>query len=348
MIQHPKVGKWFIPQALRMAIKFLELFLFYYNRSKRFLHLEKKDGISLRIRLENLYINSHIIQKKIDWLHFGFATVALRRENIAGAIRAKMSTSLRGYDINIYPLTNKGCYDTLWKKVDKIHSISKYLLKKAEKDGLSKEKPNMIIKPSIDIDYFNGLKKCKSFDFSENPIQILTVARLNWVKGLEHSIEGLAILRNRGIRFNYNIIGEGVECERLKLAISQMGLEDCVQLLGFIPHNSLYNYYQKAHIYLQYSLEEGFCNSTLEAQAMGLLTIVSDAGGLVENVVNEKTGWIIKKSVPRQLARTIEDIIKIDISKLNQISSDAMQRVRLGYALQNQEKQFCEFFNEDY
>ncbi|MCB9276517.1 MAG: hypothetical protein H6564_20965 [Lewinellaceae bacterium] len=45
--------------------------------------MERQSGRSARQALENLYLNSHILLQQLDWLHFGFATTALRRENTA-------------------------------------------------------------------------------------------------------------------------------------------------------------------------------------------------------------------------------------------------------------------------
>ena len=98
----------------------------------RYFSLEKKDDIKLTRRIKNLYINSHILNEELDWIHFSYATLMIRRENIAGALNAKMGVSLRGYDINVYPLKNPNCYDLLWEKVDKVHSISYSLLEKAK------------------------------------------------------------------------------------------------------------------------------------------------------------------------------------------------------------------------
>ena len=56
-------------------------------------------------------------------------------------------------------------------------------------------------------------------------------------------------------------------------------------------------------IYLQYSIQEGFCNAVLEAQALGLLTIVSDAEGLPENVIHGETGWVVPKRKPKFFAQ---------------------------------------------
>ncbi|MBK7870836.1 MAG: glycosyltransferase family 4 protein [Saprospiraceae bacterium] len=69
--------------------------------------------------------------------------------------------------------------------------------------------------------------------------------------------------------------------------------------IGFICRESAaranQTYYEKADIYLQYSIQEGFCNAVLEAQAMGLLCIVSDAEGLPENILHGQTGWVVPK-----------------------------------------------------
>ena len=97
------------------------------------------------------------------------------------------------------------------------------------------------------------------------------------------------------VNFKYTIVGDGDEYERLVLAINQLKLKNKVQLVGFVPHDDIVTFYKKADIYIQYSVEEGFCNAVLEAQSMGVLTIVSDASGLIENVVHGKTGLYLKE-----------------------------------------------------
>ena len=75
----------------------------------------------------------------------------------------------------------------------------------------------------------------------------------------------------------------------------------------WLPNTKHYkNYLEKSDIYLQYSIQEGFCNSVLEAQAMGLLSIVSDANGLTENIIHNYTGWVVPKMAPKLLANCIK------------------------------------------
>ena len=54
-----------------------------------FIKLEKLSHGNWIRGFKNLIINSHIIGKKLDWLHFGFATMGIQRENVAKAMGAK-------------------------------------------------------------------------------------------------------------------------------------------------------------------------------------------------------------------------------------------------------------------
>ncbi len=337
------------PPVYRNMLLRISTFIFFFLRISiqaprvvlSFIHLERADGHSWRRAFENLYLNSHILNKKLDWLHFGFSTMAIRRENVAQAIGAKMATSLRGFDICIYPLKHPNCYSKLWQKVDKVHTISNSLLDMAKDLGLGAEKKWEKITPAITTTHFNNPQKSKSF---QNPIQILTIARLHWVKGLEHTIEALALLNQQQIKFNYTIIGGGIEFQRLSFAALQLGISKSVNFIGKTSHEKIKQYLQKADIYLQYSLQEGFCNAVLEAQAMGVLCIVSNAGGLPENVLHEKTGWVVPRREPDSLANQILKVLNTERSQLEFIQENARIRVEKEFSLEKQEEDFLQFY----
>ena len=73
-------------------------------------------------------------------------------------------------------------------------------------------------------------------------------------------------------------------------------------MLGRKTHDGVKTHLEWADIYIQPSIQQGFCNAVLEAQAMGLLCIVTDADGLSNNVVEGKTGWFVPKRSPNALA----------------------------------------------
>src|SRR5690606_13666967 len=92
----------------------------FFNPKKSYTlyKLNKKDGISITENIKQVLANQFILSHTVDWLHFGFGTMALGRENIARVIGAKMAVSVRVIDIGIYPLTHPNCYTEMTKKAE--------------------------------------------------------------------------------------------------------------------------------------------------------------------------------------------------------------------------------------
>ena len=347
VVEPPRIDKKrFISTLIKAIYIFLRLFIFKPKSIIKFLIEEKKDGKTLIRAMKNLYFNNQYFFRKLDWIHFCYATLTIGRENIAGVIGARMGVSFRGFDICLHPLKNPNCYKNIWGKIDKVHSISSDLLNKAEKYGFTYDINHQIINPGIDTNIFHSdkdrIKKYKSY----KKIRLLSVSRLHWKKGLEYTIEALAILKRKGFSCDYHIIGDGKEKERLLFAAHQLGLAEDVHFIGELERHDIIKYYKDAHIYIQYSIQEGFCNAVLESQSMGLLTIASDAEGLQENIISEKTGWIIPKRNPQNLSKKIMEVVNLSLDEKMAISNRAVQRVRKHFALNNQQKLMNEFFTQ--
>lgn len=313
--------------------------LFRPKRLQEFIQLEKRANRSAKQILKNIYNNSHLLKADLDWLHFGFATMALQSEHVAKAIGAKMAVSFRGFDIDVYPLQHPKCYTLLWENVSKVHTISNYLLEKAYTLGLSKQVPFQVITPAVDVSKFISTVQKHS-----EIIHFLTIARLHWIKGINYTLEALAVLKRKGIKFNYTILGDGSEYENIAFAIHQLQLNDEVKLVGKKPHNEIIAYLSTTDIYIQYSESEGFCNAVLEAQAMGLLCVVSDGGALPENVLHEKTGWVVTKRNPVALSKALEYVINLSQDEKNYIEQNARQRAIKEFNLDKQQQEFIEFY----
>ncbi len=341
VVPAPRVYRSRLVQLPVFLLRLVWLGLRAPRRSWCFFQMERQAGRSWREALENLYLNSHILPQRLDWLHFGFATMAVRREHVAKAMGARMALSLRGYDICLYPLKHPGCYSLAWQQVDKVHTISDALLDVARREGLPANVPVRKITPAIDVHRFstNGRRF-----LLHRPLRLLTVARLKWVKGLEYTLEALALLHRKGFDFHYTIIGSGNEYERLVFAAHQLGIRERVRFAGRLPHEDVKRAMEAADIYLQYSIQEGFCNAVLEAQAMGLLCIVSDAEGLPENVLHGRTGWVVPKRQPDLLAAQIEAVLQMPPEQHEQIRRQAVERVRREFNLEKQQREFLEFY----
>ncbi|MFT4645038.1 MAG: glycosyltransferase involved in cell wall biosynthesis, partial [Planctomycetota bacterium] len=234
------------------------------------------------------------------------------------------------------------CYLKLWEKVDKIHVISNDIKDLVYQHGFIGKAEIIKITPAIDTTFF----KSEEEYIYTNKNNFITIARLHWKKGLVYTFEALAILKKEGIPFHYTIIGDGTELERLKFAAHQLNLLDEVTFTGKLQHVLIKSKLKSSDLYLQYSIQEGFCNSVLEAQALGLLCIVSTAEGLPENIVNNETGWVVPKCDSKELANKIIEVINLPEDKKLDIAKNAKERVSKHFTILQQQQQFVEFYKE--
>ncbi len=326
---------------VNFIIVFTKLMMSSYSRVTKFIRTERLDGISWKQILKIVYFNAHILSNSVDWLHFGFATLTIGRENLAKAIGAKMAVSFRGYDINVYPIKQPNCYKKLWSKVDKVHSISDSLYQKALGLGLDKSVNYKKITPAIDVSYFTVGNK---MPLQNVDIEVFTVARLTWIKGLDFAIEAMAILIKKGINIKYTIAGDGVVFNRLRFMVHQLGLDDYIEFAGELSKEEIVKRLKSTDIYIQPSIDEGFCNAVLEAQACKCLCIASDVGGLKENIVDGVTGWLVPKRSPLSIANKIEELTALSKEQKNKVVQNAHTRVKESFSLEFQRNAFKSFY----
>jgi colanic acid/amylovoran biosynthesis glycosyltransferase len=73
---------------------------------------------------------------------------------------------------------------------------------------------------------------------------------------------------------------------------------------------------------------------------------VSDAEGLAENILDEKTGWVVPKRKPDLLAIKIKDVLDLSETKRQQIRNSAILRVQQHFNIEKQQLEFIEFYKE--
>ena len=330
-----------IDKKIYLFVRIIFIFIVHPIRCCRFLYLEKYYQRSWVRSIKNMIINSHIIGKSVDWLHFGYATSSIGRENLGKAMKVKLGVSFRGFDINIYPNKHPGCYKLLWNVVDKIHTISDDLYQKALLLGLKSGTPFEKISPSINTVLFTPNKINNLHD----PLRILTVGRLNWVKGHDYLLDALKLLKDLGINFECHIVGEGDCKESILYARYQLKLIECVKLNGHLSQDKIKEEMDWADIYVQPSIEEGFCNALLEAQSMGLLCISTETGGLSENIIDGLTGWLVKKRSAIDIKNKIIEVLSFDENKRREIKESAIYRVQKEFSIEKQTTLFKEFYS---
>jgi colanic acid/amylovoran biosynthesis glycosyltransferase len=153
---------------------------------------------------------------------------------------------------------------------------------------------------------------------SSETVEVLTVATLSEVKGLEYALEAANLLLKRGIRnFRWRLVGQGQLKNSLNLRLQELELTQYVQLVGVIPNDELLEMYarQEIDIFIMTSViarsgeAEGIPHSLKEAMAYELPVIATDTGGISE-LVDGKTGLLIREKDPEAIAEALEFFIR--------------------------------------
>ncbi len=286
--------------------------------------------------------------RDLDYLHFSFGNLAVKRENYAEVMGCKMSVSFRGSDINIFPIWHKINYYSLLNKCDRIHCNSQLL-----KNNVLKHNKNVIskihvINPGIQNEFVlseEAVNKLIDKRKKSSTIQIISIGRLHWVKGYEIVLEALAELKKSNDNFKYLIIGSGIEEEKLVYLTSFYSLEENVIFLGSLGSKDIRAYLEASHLFIQTSWAEGFSNSTMEAQALGLPVIVTPVSGMDELIEHKVTGFIANSHNSNEVYKGLEWYLSLSIDEKVIIGQKSVQRVHSDFSRQMLQKNWVSFFS---
>ena len=102
---------------------------------------------------------------------------------------------------------------------------------------------------------------------------------------------------------------------------------------------------ESANVFIQTSWAEGFSNSTLEAQSLGLPVIVTPISGMNELVLHEKTGYITQSHGSEDILTGIKWYLSLTSDEKNDLSIKAKQRVRDNFSMEILSKKWQSFFS---
>lgn len=254
--------------------------------------------------LRRFYLDADLISLGPGVIHFEFGTLAAERMHLKDLLETKILVSFRGYDLNHVGLEKKEYYKNVWARADAIHVLGQDLWNRAMCRGCPPSKPHALIPPAINVNEFDPGDRCHKDITGQpgRPLRILSVGRLDWKKGLEYGLQSIKCLLDHNCHCEYRIIGDGEHYECLAFARHQFELEKEVILLGACDRNEIKAQMLWADVFLHPAVSEGFSNAVIEAQAMMLPVVCTDAGGLPENVVDSETGFVVPRRDPEALA----------------------------------------------
>lgn len=139
----------------------------------------------------------------------------------------------------------------------------------------------------------------------ENNI-ILSIGRLSEQKGFDMAITAARIIKTKGIKFKWFIIGSGPLNDELSKQIQKENVADCIQLLG--SRENPYPYIKECDIFAQTSRYEGKSVVLDEAKILGKPIVVTKYPTVYDQIHNDDEGKIVEMN-PQGIAEGISKLI---------------------------------------
>ena len=119
----------------------------------------------------------------------------------------------------------------------------------------------------------------------DGELAILSVGRLDAEKNPLLLADVIARLRGLDPRWRLVVCGDGPMAEDLARKVADLGLDDGVDLRGYVPFGpEMLALYRSAHLLLHVSWTEGLPQVLVEALAAGLPVVATDVGGIGDAV----------------------------------------------------------------
>lgn len=133
--------------------------------------------------------------------------------------------------------------------------------------------------------------------------EIVTVGRIAPIKGQVRAINAAAVLKSRGFRFIWHLVGAGEAFDEYRQLAVDKGVDDVVIFHGACTNP--YPYMKNCDVYMQPSLNEGFCIAIGEAKLFGVPIVATDFVGAREQLHDVANAQIIPEPDPEVIADAV-------------------------------------------
>lgn len=210
---------------------------------------------------------------------------------------------------------DRNCFD----KIDRIFTVS---------DEVKKHFLNVYPKYQDKVKVFHNIinqdeirrkaEEGTGFEDHFDGVRLLTVGRLTYQKAYDIAIDAMKLIKDRGYKVRWYILGEGSERPALEKKVKELGLEKEFLMPG--AASDPFPYYKQADIYVHATRFEGKSIAIQEAQTLGCAIIASDCNGNREQIVQGKDGLLCQLD-PESIAEAVISLVE-----------DRDKRIRLGNA----------------
>jgi glycosyltransferase involved in cell wall biosynthesis len=292
------------------------------------INVYRQEGLFERGRI--IYLTTHCTGPAIEkfrrflcsWLSFG-AMLALGRVHVAAdtsfwrkacfllpAFLFRVPTVLHlhaGHFPQFYEhrcnRLAKAAIRYVFDHVDRLVVVSAAL-----KDWAESISANQQVRTKV-VTIYNPMPMPDLADFTlRTPTHVLFLGRLGNGKGTYDLLAAIRRIVDRHPNVKVILGGDG-EVERTRDAVRQLGLDENVEVRGWVNATAKAQLLAQAAIYVLPSYAEGLPMSVLEAMSTGLVVVATQVGGIPEAVTNGIEGWLVPPGDVDALAQALDSLL---------------------------------------
>jgi len=281
-------------------------------------------------------LTSLLLKEKPDIIHaHGYQVFTSDAALVASKIKkTPLVLTLHGFPRGFNKLTHKAYFDLIGKETlksaEKIISVSRIVAQEFKAIGVPEEKiatvPN-----GVDLGEYKQLPVGdlfrKRFDIKENEKVVLTIGRLEKIKGFQYLIKALPSIMEEIGSTKLVIAGPDFDYgAKLKELVEEIKVKDHVIFYGMINGKEKFEAFSAADIVAVPSLYEGFGMLLLEAMAAGKPVVATNTGAATELIQNGKNGMLVNLGDVEDLAGKVIKLLS-DNQLMSLISQESRKTV---------------------
>lgn len=285
-----------------------------------------------------------------DVVHFEFSGIAVTyRDSIQALQRTgrRVAVSCRGSAEKSVPQRDPARAALLaqvFDRVDLIHCVSDDMRRTAEDLGAPPERI-VVNRPAVPVADYRSLRRDEHQELhADAPLRVLSVGRLQPVKGLDDGLRAIAALVTAGRPVSYRIVGDGPERGRLEQLVDELGLGGVVELTGTRTPAQVRELLGWSDVLLLPSLSEGISNAALEAMAAGRPVVSTDCGGMREVITDGHDGMVVAVGDDAAMASRL-GTLAADPALGRRLGARAAERADRDFGLDRQVQVFLDAYS---
>jgi colanic acid/amylovoran biosynthesis glycosyltransferase len=186
---------------------------------------------------------------------------------------------------------------------------------------------------------------------SASEITLFCPANMVAKKGHEYLFLACRIMLDKGRKVRCLLAGDGPLEKRLRQLAHTLELENCVEFLGRLSHERLFDFYRKGEITsvvlpsitTEDNEKEGIPVALMEAMSYGIPVISTDTAGIPE-LLSEGGGILIPQRDPQALSNAVESLM-LNYSDYMRMSMKGIEKIRKDFNVQRVAEELLVLFS---